>query len=76
MHKSESNTTEHPVSAFFNKSSTKATSINDIRTTFESAPKMALTRVLQKQPPQKFGVLILGSIHKRDISKTTLYEEC
>lgn len=73
---SESNITEHPVLAFFNKSSAKATSIHDIRMTLGSAPIMALLRVLQKWTPQKFGVLIWGAIHERDISKKSLYGEC
>jgi len=48
VHESESNTTEHPVLAFFNKLYAKATSIHDIRMTLGSAPKMALLGVLQK----------------------------
>ena len=36
VHESESNITEHPVLAFFNKSSAKATSIHDSRVIAEA----------------------------------------
>lgn len=41
IHRSESNTTELLILA-----SAKATSINDVRTTLDNAPKLAFTRVL------------------------------